>query len=77
MVEVKIYSTKTCPWCVKVKDFLKENNVNFEEFDVAEDEEKRNELIEKSGQMGVPVIDVDGQIVIGFDKTKLEQLLKL
>lgn len=74
---VKVYSTPTCPYCVTLKEFLKEKGVQFEDLDVATDETARNEMVEKSGQMGVPVSDIDGQIVIGFDREKICQLLKL
>ena len=60
-----------------VKKFLKDNNVEFEEIDVAADQEKAKLMVEKSGQMGVPVVEVDDEIVIGFDKEKLKELLKL
>lgn len=76
MTKVKIYSTKTCPWCHKAKDFLKEKNIEFEDFDVSSDEKARNELVEKSGQMGVPVLDIDGTIIIGFDQGAIEKALK-
>jgi len=74
---VKVFSTPTCPFCVTVKDFLKENNIEFEDLDVAENEIARNEMVEKSGQMGVPVIMVDEEIVIGFDQAKLKKLLNI
>lgn len=75
MTSVKIYSTATCPFCKMAKQFLTEKGIAFEDFDVGEDEEKRNEMVEKSGQMGVPVIDVNGTIIVGFDKEKLAQAL--
>lgn len=74
---VKVYSTPTCPYCVTLKEFLKEKNIEFEDLDVAQDEKAREEMMEKSGQMGVPVVDIDGEIVIGFDKEKIKQLLKI
>ncbi len=77
MTKVTVYGTPTCPWCDKVKDFLKENKVEFEYVDVGADQEKAKEMVEKSGQMGVPVIDVDGTMVVGFDVDKLKELLKL
>lgn len=77
MVTVKVYSTPICPWCVRVKDFLKEKNIEFEDINVAQDQEKAQEMIQKSGQTGVPVVEIDGQIVIGFDEAKLKSLLKL
>ncbi len=77
MAKVTIYSTPTCGYCNMAKEFFKENNVSFEEFNVAEDEEKRKEMIEKSGQMGVPVIYVDDEMSVGFDKARLTELLGL
>ena len=73
--KVKVYSTSTCPWCHKAKDFLKEKNVKFEDIDVGADQKAANEMLEKSGQMGVPVIDIDGKIIVGFDKEEMENLL--
>tara|TARA_Y100000310_G_scaffold97479_1_gene95118 strand:- start:8768 stop:9007 length:240 start_codon:yes stop_codon:yes gene_type:complete len=75
--KVKVYSTPTCPWCHKAKDWLKENNVEFEDINVAEDKKAQEEMIEKSGQRGVPVIEVDDEILVGFDKDKLKELLGL
>ncbi len=77
MAKVTIYSTPSCGYCQMAKEFFKENDVEFEEFDVAADEEKRNEMIKRSGQMGVPVIYVDDEMIIGFDKAKLSELLGL
>lgn len=74
---IKIYSTITCPYCITLKAFLKERKLDFEEIDVSQDEEAQKEMIKKSGQMGVPVIDIDGQIVIGFDRKKIMQLLNI
>ena len=73
--KVKVYSTKTCPWCHKTKDFLKEKNVKFEDIDVGADQKAANEMVEKSGQMGVPVVDIDGKIIVGFDKEAIEKAL--
>ena len=75
MVEVKVYSTSTCPYCNMAKDFLKENNIEFKEYDVSEDTEARNEMLEKSGQMGVPVIIIDEQVIIGFNKEAIKKAL--
>jgi len=72
---VKVYSTPTCPWCVRVKQFLSENNIVFENFDVSADEAKAEEMMNKSGQMGVPVIDIDGEIILGFDKERIKKAL--
>ncbi|MCM8820031.1 MAG: glutaredoxin family protein [Candidatus Omnitrophica bacterium] len=74
---VKIYSTPTCPWCQRAKQFLRENNIEFEDFDVSKDPEKADEMIRISGQMGVPVLDIDGEIVVGFDRERIAQLLGL
>jgi len=73
--KVKVYSTKTCPWCHKVKEYLKEKNVKFDDIDVGADQKAANEMVEKSGQMGVPVTDIDGKIIVGFDKEALEKAL--
>ena len=72
---VKVYTTKTCPWCIKTKKFFKDNNVNYQEINVGENEQARNEMFEKSGQFGVPVVDVNGSIIIGFDKNALKKAL--
>lgn len=77
MPRVKIYSTPTCPWCIALKEYLKEKGVEFEDIDVSKDEKSALEMIEKSGQMGVPVIEIDGNIVVGFDKEKIDELLNL
>lgn len=74
---VKVYSTPTCPYCVTLKEFLKDKGIEFEDLDVSVDIKARDEMIEKSQQMGVPVIDIDGQIVVGFDREKICQLLKI
>jgi glutaredoxin-like YruB-family protein len=71
-----VYSTPTCPYCMMVKKFLKEKNIKFQEIDVSKDPKKAHEMVKKSGQMGVPVIDIDNNIVIGFNKNKIEELLK-
>lgn len=75
--KITVYSTPTCPYCHKLKEFLKENKIDFEDIDVASDRNKAKEMIDKSGQMGVPVIEIDGTIVIGFDKDKIKPLLGL
>ena len=72
---IKIYTTPTCAYCKMAKEFFKANNVNYEEVNVATDAKGRDEMIQKSGQLGVPVIDIDGNLVIGFDKPKLSELL--
>ena len=75
--KVVIYSTPTCHFCQMSKEYFKENGVAYEEFDVASDMERRTEMVDKSGGMAVPVIDIDGQIVVGFDKERLAELLEL
>lgn len=77
MKEVTIYSTPSCHFCHMAKDFFKENNVSYTEYDVAADAEKRTELIDKSGQMGVPVIIIGDDLIIGFNKPKVTELLGL
>ena len=74
---VNIYTTPTCVYCQMAKEFFKENNVSYQEHDVSSDAKAREEMINKSGQMGVPVIDVEGEIVIGFDKERLSELLNI
>ena len=74
---VKVYSTATCPWCIRVKQFLKENAIDFINFDVALDQVAANEMMKKTGQMGVPVLDIDGEIIVGFDKEKISKSLGL
>jgi len=75
--KVKIYSTPTCPWCEKTKEFMKANNVKFENINVAENEKARNDMFEKSGQYGVPVVDINGTIIVGFNKEAFKKELKL
>ena len=70
MPSVKIYSTPSCPWCKRAKEFLKENKISFKDIDVADNEKA-------SKEMGVPVIDIDGKIIVGFDEAKLRGLLNL
>ena len=73
--EVRVYSTTTCPWCMRTKKFLEENKVAYKDLNVGEDRVARQEMISKSGQMGVPVIDIDGEIIVGFDVPKLKEKL--
>jgi glutaredoxin 3 len=77
MSKVTVYSTPTCHFCHAAKDFFTKNNVAFEDYDVSIDEEKRNEMVEKSGQMGVPVIVIDNEAIVGFDEAKIRELLGL
>ena len=73
--KVEIYSTPTCTYCSAAKEFFKKNGVTYIEYNVASDQAKRAEMLEKSGQMGVPVIDIDNSIVVGFDEKMLTELL--
>lgn len=74
---IKVYSTPTCPWCVKAKDYFKAKNLSFLDVDVASNHEEAREMVQKSGQRGVPVIEIDGNIVVGFDQMKIEKLLNI
>jgi len=77
MKKVSIYSTPTCTYCNMTKQFFRDNNVQYEEFNVATDAAKRQEMIEKSGQMGVPVVIIDNDLIVGFDKNRLTKLLDI
>lgn len=77
MNNVTIYSTPTCVYCNMAKTFFKTNNVAYTEHNVATDLEKRKEMIDKTGQMGVPVIDLGSEIVIGFDEEKIKAVLNI
>ena len=72
---VSVYSTPTCVYCSKVKDYLREHQVGFVDYDISRDERKADEMIHKSRQMAVPVIDFNGTVVVGFDKSRLDQLI--
>lgn len=74
---VKIYTTPSCVYCKMAKEFFKTNGVEYAEFDVAADEKARNEMIEKTHQLGVPVIEVNGEIFVGFDKESLKRALRV
>jgi glutaredoxin 3 len=73
--KVAIYTTPTCSYCKMAKEFFSQNGITYEEKNVVSDEKARKEMIEKSGQMGVPVIDIDGKLMVGFDKDKLSEAL--
>ncbi len=75
MKEVTIYTTPTCAYCHMAKNWFKTKKVEYKEIDVSQDVSAAKEMVDKSGQMGVPVIDVDGDITIGFDRPKLEHVL--
>jgi len=72
---VKLYVTPACPYCFTLKEFFKENNIKFEEVDVYKNKKARDEMIKKSGQMGAPVVEINGEFVVGFDKEKITKLL--
>ena len=76
-MSTKVYSTPTCPWCIRTKQYLKDNNIAFEDIDVSTNQQAAEEMIQKSGQMGVPVLDIDGKIIVGLDKEKIKQALGL
>lgn len=75
MKNVTIYSTPTCHYCLEAKKYMKENNISYTEHDVAHDLEQRKVMVDKSGQLGVPVIDVDGKIMVGFEESRLAEAL--
>ena len=75
--KVIVYSTPTCMYCNMAKEFFKDNDISFTEYNVGSDLDKRREMVEKSNQMGVPVIVVDGEVIVGFDKNRLSELLEI
>ncbi|MEK7123320.1 MAG: glutaredoxin domain-containing protein [Patescibacteria group bacterium] len=74
---VKVYSTPTCPYCHMVKEYFDKHDIKYADVNVASDLKEREEMINKSGQLGVPVIDIEGEIIIGFNKEKLKKILKI
>ena len=77
MKKVLVYTTPVCPYCVKVKEYLKSNNIDIENIDVSTSQNKLQEMIDKSGQMGVPVLDIEGKIIIGFNKEEIDKTLDI
>ena len=77
MKNVTIYSTQTCHFCHMTKDFFKENNITFTDLDITSDEKNKEEMLERSGQMSVPVIFVGDEMVVGFNESKLKELLEI
>ncbi len=75
-MEIKVYSDPESPQCKKLKEWLKKKKVAFQDLDVTESEKYRDELIEKSSQLGVPLIDIDGKCIVGFQEKELEEVLK-
>jgi glutaredoxin 3 len=76
MKMITLYSTPSCGYCRVAKDYFKKNQVKFTEYNVAQDQQKAQEMVRKSGQMGVPVIDINGKIIVGFNQPAIEQALK-
>mgnify|MGYP001354327436 FL=1 len=74
---IKVYSTPTCVYCKTLKGYLAKNGKEFEDIDVSKDEKQLQEMIKISGQMGVPVVEINGQVITGFDKQKIDQLLNI
>jgi glutaredoxin 3 len=72
---IAVYSTPTCPYCHQVKQYLHDKGVPFTDYNVATDMDARNTMVQKSGQLGVPVIVIDGEVVVGFNRSKLDELL--
>ena len=77
MAKVIVYSTQTCPYCTMAEDFLKEHKIEFKHIDVGADKKGLKEMMEKSGQTGVPVLDIDGKIIVGFNEAGIKEALKL
>ncbi|KKT82570.1 MAG: NrdH-redoxin [Candidatus Yanofskybacteria bacterium RIFCSPHIGHO2_02_FULL_44_12b] len=75
MAKIQIYTTPYCGYCKMAKEYFKSKGLEYQEYDVFSDEKKRDEMVAKTGQMGVPVIDIDGEIVIGFNRPKINELL--
>lgn len=76
MTVVKVYSTSHCPYCIMAKKYLESKNVDFQEIDVESDRDKAAEMIEKSGQMGVPVLEINGEIIVGFNRPEIDRALE-
>jgi glutaredoxin 3 len=74
---IKVYSTSTCPYCMNLKKFFEEKKVQYQNFDVGQDRNALKEMKDKSGQLGVPVIDIDGKIIVGFDKEEIIKTLEI
>ena len=74
-MEIKIYTTPTCSWCVKLKEWLKKKKYAFQELDVTEEDVYSDEMLAKSGQLAVPGIDIDGKIIVGFHEQKIEEAI--
>lgn len=77
MADIKVYTTSTCPWCTVVKDFLTQHGQEFIEVDVGTDQKAAMEMVQKSGQMGVPQVEIDGQIIVGFNEPAIREALNM
>ncbi len=75
MASIKIYTTPACPWCKKTKEFLKQQKIKYTEIDVSSNSKAAQEMMKKSGQMGVPVLDINGKIIVGFDPQGIQNAL--
>ena len=76
-MDVKVYSTPTCPWCKRAKEFLKKNSIQYTDVNVAGNKDAAQDMIKRSGQMGVPVIEVDDKVIVGFDEDELKKMLNI
>jgi len=74
---IKVYSTPTCPFCVMAKKYLSSKNIGYEDIDVSKDRNAAVEMVQKSGQRGVPVLDINGNIIVGFDQSAIDRLLNV
>lgn len=77
MAKVRIYTTPICPYCFTLKEFLKDHGIEFEDIDISQDEKARDEIMAKTGKTEAPIIDIDGEIIIGFDREKIVQKLNI
>jgi glutaredoxin-like YruB-family protein len=73
---ITLYSTPSCTYCRKAKDYFRENRIRFQEYDVSRDRRRADEMVRKSGQMGVPVIDINGRVIVGFNQPEIERALR-
>jgi len=76
-MKIRVFSTPSCPYCITLKKFLEKYDIDFEDIDVSKNEKIMDEMIEKSGQMQVPVVDINGEFIVGFDRKKIKELLSI
>jgi glutaredoxin 3 len=74
-MQIKVYSTPTCPYCIRVKEYLASKGIAYQNFDVSDDQAALDEMVKTTGQMGVPVIVIDSEVIVGFDKDRIDSLL--